>query len=191
MQYNQAHQIAVDIYKRLLPFCLLSDIAGDVKREMNKVNNIELCCVPRVTEIKNLFQEVTGVERSGNFVREVYRLGKLLNGDIRVGSEVEIMLPEQIKLKLVILNADVYFMQLLRRTSSTAYMSTVIEPALNAKGLCNTDDGIRFIEDCYSKQAGIYGEKSQQKEWVCGKQNFKPVQSFVCEYDLYSYIGVP
>lgn len=190
MKYGQAHEIAIDILKRLEPLSTKIDIVGSVRREKAEVHDIELCVVPRLSQKKDLFGEVLGTERLHSFIKEVKCLGIILKGKIEDGRMVQIRLPEDIVLDLFLPVESDYYRQVAIRTGSKDYSHKVLAVAWLKKGYCGTDDGLRLQKECYQKLIGKYPDGRDKSKWFCNNPEPTLAPIFDSEYELYKWLSL-
>lgn len=57
MQWQQANDIAVSLVDKLAPYCQKVQIAGSVRRGKPEVKDLEIVCIPRMTQTYNLLGE--------------------------------------------------------------------------------------------------------------------------------------
>jgi len=101
MLLEEARKIAVAICYKLQPFCEKINIAGSVRRQKAEVNDIEICCVPKVEVLKDGFGWDEGIIRNIQFANTVDTLGKVIKGNTD-GKYMQIELPEGVNLDLFI-----------------------------------------------------------------------------------------
>lgn len=190
MQYKIAREIANGLLAKLTQHCINIDVAGSVRREKADVKDIELCVNPKVTQVKDLFGEVLGVQRLASFVSAVKKLGIILKGDVREGRYVQIALPEGINLDLFIPQPTDYWRQYIIRSGPSEYSHNVVAVAWLKKGYCGTKDGLRLQEECYKKQIGTYGDGRPKFEWICNSQTPTLPPQFSNEYDFFTWLQI-
>jgi len=188
MLYKQAHEIAIRCYKELEPFCEKIDIAGSVRREKPEPKDIEIVCQPRLTVIKDLFQQEVGKHRSYQFCNTVKSLGKILKGHPYEDRYVQIALPDGINLDLFMPIPEDYYRQLAIRTGSSMYSHKVLAIAWLNVGYCGTRNGLRLKSECYEKVIGQRPDGTQKKEWICNVENPTPPPIFTSEYDFFKFL---
>ena len=185
MQYNQAKDIAVKILKALQPFCRQVDIAGSIRREKPEVKDIEICLIPRITEIKDLFGEILNFKRSNEFVRSVKMQGVILKGDVLTGRYVQIALHEGINLDLFIPVETDYFRQYAIRTGSAMYSHKVLANAWLRIGWAGTENGLRRQSESYQQDLG-----NGKHRWICNALTPTLPPIFKNEYDLFQFLNL-
>lgn len=188
MIYQQAQEIALRIMKQLQPHCLVVDVAGSVRREAREPRDLEILCVPRTTEIKDLFDTVTGRQRSMEFVKVVNSLGEIIKGKPAEGRYVQIALPDGINLDLFIPVKEDYYRILAIRTGSADYSHQVLAVAWRALGYVGTEDGLRRVEECYSKQIGTNKHGVPKLKWICTKEKPTLPPVFTDEYSFFKFL---
>lgn len=184
MQYRQAKNIALRILKQLQPFCIHAEIAGSIRREKGDIGDIELVCVPRFTEIKDLFQTVTGKQRSKNFSNIVRFQGEILKGSPEEGRQVKVQLPEGIVLDLFMPIETDWVRQFSIRTGSAAYSHKVLATTWLKNGWCGTHDGLRLQTECY--QSAV----SSKPLWICNAKGPTLPPVWGNEYDFFKWMGL-
>lgn len=152
MELNKAKEIAVSICYQLQPYCVENrlNIAGSIRRQKPNVKDIEITCVPKNIEEKDLFGEVIGHKRSPDFINSVFTIGRIVKGS-PAGRMMQIELKE-IMIDLFIPEPHDYFRQYAIRTGSSQYSALVIATAWKKKGWCGTPDGLRKIHQCEEKK---------------------------------------
>ena len=188
MIYSQAQEIALRILKQLQPHSIVVDICGSVRREVKDCGDIEILCVPRITKIKDLFDTVIGEQRSLEFVKVVKSLGVILKGKPDSGRYVQIDLPDGIVLDLFIPIRDDYYRMVAIRTGSADYSHRVLAVAWRAQGWVGTEDGLRRVEECYSKQIGTNKEGVPKLKWICSKEKPTMPPVFTDEYSFFKFL---
>lgn len=190
MIYPDALKIAQKYYKQLSPFCYATDIAGSVRREAKECKDIELMCCPRMLQVKDLFQQVTGSQRLPEFIKEVKGMGKIISGDPGTGRHVKIDVPEGIRIDLFIPVKNDYYRQLSIRTGSASYSHLVLATAWTKLGWCGTKNaGLKLMSESYYKM--VKDSKGEpKKEWYCDLE--KPTQPPVWqnELDFFNWLGL-
>ena len=58
MQLAEAEQIAMQVRADLLPYCQRIETAGSIRRHKLEVGDIEIVCMPKLIEERNLFGEI-------------------------------------------------------------------------------------------------------------------------------------
>lgn len=188
MEYKQAKEIAVRIYKQLQPFCLQCDIAGSVRREKPEVKDVEICCVPRVTDVNDLFGGVLQSFRSKEFVKEVKSLGIIVAGSVEDGRMVKIDLYDGIRLDLFIPVATDYIRQYAIRTGSREYSHKVLANAWAKIGWAGTENGLRRQSESYQIDVGKNPDGSDKKKWICNALNPTLPPVFKNEFELFQFL---
>lgn len=183
MKYSQAKEIAVRILKDLQPFCKQVDIAGSVKREKPEVKDLELCCLPRLTESKDLFGGVLDTKRSNEFVRTVKQQGIVLKGDVLTGRYVQMSLHEGINLDLFIPVETDYFRQYAIRCGPADYSHKVLANAWLKIGWAGTENGLRRQSESYQQDLG-----NGKHKWICNALNPTLPPVFKNEFELYQFL---
>ena len=183
MQYNQAKEIAIRIYKVLQPFCLQCDIAGSIRREKPEVKDIEICCAPRITEIKDLFGGVLQSYRSREFIKEIKSLGIIVAGSIEDGRMVKVDLYDGIRLDLFIPVITDYFRQYAIRTGNSEYSHKVLANAWLKIGWAGTENGLRRQSESYQQDLG-----NGKHKWICNALNPILPPVFKNEFELFQFL---
>lgn len=184
MQLSQAKEIAVRICYQLQPYCDKINIAGSIRRQKPEVKDIEIVCLPKTVELKDLFGEVSGKERSPEFIHEVLKIGEVVKGK-PTGRMMQIAL-DGIMLDLFIPEPHDYYRQYAIRTGSSQYSSLVIASGWKRKGWCGTDQGLRRISQCEEKK--LPDGKSQWKVKV-SNPDLPPVWDN--EEEFFKWIDAP
>lgn len=188
MEYKQAKEIAVRIYKSLETFCTQCDIAGSVRREKSIVKDIEICCVPRITEVKDLFGGTLQLYRSKEFVREVKSMGIIVAGTVEDDRMVKIDLYDGIRLDLFIPVATDYIRQYAIRTGSADYSHKVLANAWLSCGWAGTENGLRRQSESYQTEIGKHLDGRVKHKWVCNVLNPTLPPVFKNEFELYQFL---
>lgn len=185
MQLQEARNIAVNQCYILQPYCDKINIAGSVRRQKQEVKDIEIICIPKTYEEKDLFGEVSDVRRSEEFKITTMQMGKVLKGKPS-GRYMQIELKEGVNLDLFIPQPHDYYRQYAIRTGSSQYSSLIIATAWKKLGWCGTEDGLRKISEC--EEMKLPDNKSK---WICKVDNptLPPVWS--SEEEFFYWLQVP
>lgn len=152
MKLGEAKAIGVDIWNKMKDLCEPGQckIAGSIRREKPEVKDIEIVALPKVVEIKDLFEKVTGHQRSKDWTELVYSLGTAVKGNPH-GRYTQIKLREHhdFILDLFMPLADDYYRQLVIRTGSAEWIKTFVAGGWVRAGWCGTkDDGLMMKSQC-------------------------------------------
>jgi DNA polymerase/3'-5' exonuclease PolX len=185
MKLMDARKIAVDTCYILQPFCDKINIAGSIRRQRPQVKDIEIVCLPKTYEEKDLFGEVVAMRRSEEFKVLAMQLGKVLKGKPS-GRMVQIELKEGIKLDLFIPQAHDYYRQYAIRTGSSQYSQLMIAFAWKKMGWCGTDDGLRKIHECEEMKL-----PENKSKWICKSEKPTLPPVWESEESFFSWLDVP
>lgn len=184
MEYKQAHQIAVNILRQLEPVTNFCSIAGSVRREKPEVKDIEIVCVGKRIEDKDMFGELIGSHLIKTFIDIVNGLGTVIKGKPD-GRYMQIQLPQGIVLDLFMPQQNDVGRIYCIRTGSADYSSKVITVAWLRAGWCGTTDGLRRTEECYKKDLG-----NGKHKWICNSKNPTLPPPFPDEYCFYKFLNL-
>lgn len=185
MEYSKAKNIAVALCYRLQPFCDKINIAGSIRRQKPEVKDIEIVCLPKTYEEKDLFGGVSEVRRSEEFKVEAMLLGRVIKGKPS-GRMMQIELPEGVNLDLFIPEPYDYYRQYAIRTGSSQYSNLVIATAWKKLGWCGTENGLRKISEC--EEVKLPDNKSK---WICKKEFPIMPPVWENEEDFFKWLGIP
>ncbi len=184
MQLLQARRIAVDICYLLQPYCSKINIAGSIRRQKAEVKDIEIVCLPIVTEMTDLFGAVIKTQRSELFFNECKKLGTSVKGNPG-GKYMQISLPSGVNLDLFMPEAADYFRQYAIRTGSADYSYKVIAAAWKRKGWCGSDLGLRKMIDCLEIKT-----PDGKSKWKCVNSAGEIPPVWESEEVFFSWLGV-
>lgn len=185
MQLKIAEQIAVSICYQLQPFCSKINIAGSVRRKKAEVKDIEIICVPKFDEVKDLFESVCGKKISAEFSEIVNGLGTIIKGNAD-GRMMQIQLQEGIMLDLFMPVPDDYYRQYAIRTGSADYAHRVIANAWNKKGWCGSDKGLRKMSDCIEMKT-----TDGKSKWKLIKKDADLPPVWRSEEEFFKWLKIP
>ena len=120
MELNDALEIANIAKAKLAPHCYKIEIAGSIRREKDKVKDIELVCIPRLIN-----DDRQRNRRTAKWCAAVYGLGKITKGKIKDGLYLKINLGE-IMLDLFIAEPENWGMKYLIRTGSKEFSQHIL-----------------------------------------------------------------
>jgi len=184
MLLEEARKIAVAICYKLQPFCEKINIAGSVRRQKAEVNDIEICCVPKVEVLKDGFGWDEGIIRNIQFANTVDTLGKVIKGNTD-GKYMQIELPEGVNLDLFIPDDFDYYRQYAIRTGSADYSAKIIATGWRKIGWCGSDKGLRKMLDCVESKT-----PDGKSKWKCVNPNAELPPVWKYEEDFFSWIKV-
>lgn len=184
MKLLEAKNIAVELCYKLQPHCDKINIAGSIRRQKPEVKDIEIVCLPKTYEAKDLFGATSETMRSEEFKVQVMQLGKVIKGKPS-GRMMQIEL-KNIMLDLFIPQPHDYYRQYAIRTGSSQYSSLVIATAWKLLGWCGTEYGLRKIHEC--EEIKLPENKSK---WICKRAfpTLPPVWND--EQEFFSWLQVP
>lgn len=189
MYYEEAKKIAVDICKKLQPYCDKINIAGSVRRKKPEVKDIEIICLPKNEEVeippKDMFSVSTiEVVRSLLFCDIVKGLGIIEKGKT-TGKYMQIHLAEHgINVDLFMPDDFDYYRQYAIRTGSADFTGKVIAHGWKKKGWCGSDKGLRKIKDCQERKT-----PDGKSVWKCIKENAEKPPVWESEEDFFQWLG--
>jgi DNA polymerase/3'-5' exonuclease PolX len=194
MLYKKAAELAVYTGKQLQPFCEVVNIAGSLRRisgmqgrDRMEVNDIDLVCIPRYTEVValELFGETKVAQKktSISFVETIKSIGAITKGSpdgrymslIIRGHKVDVFMPDP---------AD-YYRQYCIRTGSANYVHWNISKKWNEKGWCGTDQGLRRMEDCRRIISA-----SEKTKWEVVRDDGEKPPAWESEQHFFDWLGV-
>ncbi len=190
MKLEEAKHIAVDIWGRMKDLCEPGQckIAGSIRREKPEPKDIEIVALPKLVEVKDLFGEVSGHQRSKEWVELVYSLGKGVKGNPH-GKYNQIELRDHdIKLDLFMPDTDDYWRQLVIRTGSADWVARFIAGGWVNQGWCGSDVGLRMKSQCHGAKG-----PDHKMHWKCvvGKEQQMLPPVWTSEKDFFDWIKLP
>jgi DNA polymerase/3'-5' exonuclease PolX len=184
MLLEQAKNIAIAICYQLQPYCELINIAGSIRRQKPDVKDIEIICLPKTTELKDMFAVVEGTKRDTGFTMTVNNLGKIIKGNAD-GKYMQIELSEKINLDMFIPDHFDYYRQYAIRTGSAEYSAAVIATGWRKIGWCGSDKGLRKTSDCIEIRS-----HDGKVKWKCIKKDAELPPVWKSEEDFFNWIKV-
>ena len=184
MDLKSAQNIAVEICYKLQPYCDKINIAGSVRRGKPDVKDIEIICVAKTQEVKDIFGSKTGEIKNTSFIHTVSKLGEVVKGT-PMGKMMQIKLPD-IMLDLFMPDDFDYYRQYAIRTGSADYSFKVLANGWKKIGWCGSDKGLKKITDCVEMK----GPDGKSK-WKCVNKNAELPPVWVNEEDFFKWIKVP
>jgi len=185
MLLEEARKIAVAICYKLQPFCEKINIAGSVRRQKAEVNDIEICCVPKVEVLKDGFGWDEGIIRNIQFANTVDTLGKVIKGNTD-GKYMQIELPEGVNLDLFIPDDFDYYRQYAIRTGSADYSAKIIATGWRKIGWCGSDKGLRKMLDCVESKT-----PDGKSKWKCVNPNAELPPVWDSEESFFQWLKIP
>lgn len=185
MLYAKAKQIAIEVGNAIAPYCEKINIAGSIRRQRSEVKDIELICIPKKTEMLDLFGDVVGKVIDERFTSSVKMLGKIIKGQ-PTGKMMQIELPEKIMLDLFIPYDFDYYRQYAIRTGSSQYSHYNIANGWLKIGWCGSDMGLRKQSDCVEHK-----DKAGKTHWICKNPNAEKPPVWQSEKEFFEWIKVP
>lgn len=135
MPLKRAQMIAERFMTHLLPYVLMMEVAGSVRRECSEVGDIEVVCIPKD-------------EFSMGLAFPIGYPGLTINGS----RLKRFIYPESgVQVELYITNQSDYGRILAIRTGSSAYSHIQLAMRWNRLGWCGTEDGLRRKTECNHK----------------------------------------
>lgn len=183
----QARDIAVNLCYQLQPLCVPDrlNIAGSVRRKKQYPKDIEIVCVPKTYEEKDLFEQVVAIKRNAQFMELVVSLGKVIKGKPS-GRMMQIKLKNDIVLDLFMPQANDYYRQYAIRTGSSQYSNLVIATSWKRMGWCGTEDGLRLIKECQEIKL-----PENKRKWICRDKNPTLPPVWNSEEEFFAWLGIP
>lgn len=191
---EKAKKIAIEIGKRLEPWCEKINIAGSIRRGKAEVKDIEIVCLPKkvatgqVDIFTNAAQEATV---HAEFVRIVNSLGRVIKGKpdgryMQIEVDNKLGGVKTVMLDLFMPQPHDYFRQYAIRTGSADYSSKIITAGWIKQGWRGTEDGLRLEEQC----VGNAGPDGKVK-WRCVFENPVLPPVWQSEQEFFDWINVP
>lgn len=190
---DNAKKIAIDIGKKLVPYCNGLNIAGSIRRSKPEVHDIEIVCVPKKVRIGSidLFGDDTRKEIvNQDFENIVLNLGKVIKGKpsgrmMQIEIDNPFLSPPKIMLDLFMPQPHDYFRQYAIRTGSADYSHKVIANGWIRKGWVGTTDGLRLESECI----GI--KNAEQKTiWKCNVKKPTLPPAWKDEKEFFEWLGI-
>lgn len=183
MQYNNALEVASNIYAHLYPHCSIINIAGSVRREKEECKDVEIICIPK-THFTDMFN--TETKRTVAYIEAVQNIGRIIKGDIHNGKYVQIeytnaRLSKAIMLDLFTPSPEDYYRQFAIRTGSAEYAHIIIAKAWLQKGWCGTSKGLRLQSEC---------EQQKDKTWKCVTATPTLPPAWSSEQEFFAWLGI-
>lgn len=145
MEYRKAKQEAIWLRDQLAPFCDRIEIAGSIRRQATEVKDIEIVCIPKLEEQRDLFGAITGHQHCAGFVKVVQQFEKV-KGDAVLGKYTQRILPSGIKADIFMTNPESWGYILAIRTGSAVFSRDVLATGWVRKGY-HGKDGILYNKD--------------------------------------------
>lgn len=181
MNYATALEIAENIIEDITPFTDIVRLAGALRREAAEVDNIVLVCVPKKVEPEpTLATDYAGEVVDPEFIAFVNGLGRIEAGK-PTGRMLGIVLQQLIRLDIYMPQMSDFYRIYALQTGSQDYCNTVIGPAWEALGWCDTEHGLRKITDC--RYAGY------RYKWVDTEGDVPPL--WASEEAFFEWLDVP
>jgi DNA polymerase/3'-5' exonuclease PolX len=181
---SAAQKIAVDICYKLQPYCEKINIAGSIRRKKSEPKDIEIICVAKTQDVKDLFGAKTGQIKNTSFIHIISKLGEVVKGT-PMGKMMQIKLPDGIMLDLFMPDDFDYYRQYAIRTGSADYAAKIIATGWKKKGWCGSDKGLRKISDCIENK-GTDGKS----KWKCVNENAELPPIWKSEEEFFNWINV-
>lgn len=181
---SAATKIAVDICYKLQPFCEKINIAGSVRRKKKEPKDVEIICIAKTQEVKDLFGIKTGEIKNTSFIHLVSKLGEIIKGT-PMGKMMQIKLPEGIMLDLFMPDSFDYYRQYAIRTGSSDYSFKVIANGWKKKGWCGSDRGLRKISDCIEAKT-----PDGKSKWKCVNEKAELPPCWKSEEEFFNWINI-
>jgi len=180
MQYSNAIKIANRLHELFTPHCIITHIAGSIRRQRNEVNDIELVCLPRYEFVKlDLFGN--GEWRLSQGYKQVINLisERIIKGQ-QGGRYMQIQLKKtSLLLDLFTPQSTDYYRILAIRTGSADYSHLRLAAQWTKLGWCGTHDGLRLIKECIQTASGwkcTTDRPTLPPEWESEEQFFQWLQ---------------
>jgi len=193
LAHSTARNIAIEIWKRLQPYCDRINIAGSIRRGVMEVKDIELVCQPK--RVKTGQVDLFGVDTTdevvhGEFTRIVNSLGKIIKGKPD-GRYMQIEIHDlakgvrSINLDLFMPQAHDYFRQLAIRTGSAQYSHKMLANSWLKIGWVGTEDGLRLETECIGSKA-----LDGKTKWRCYVKPPTLPKVWTSEEDFFDWLGL-
>lgn len=191
MIYPDALKIALEICGRLKPYCIVVDITGALRREVTHLDYIEICCLPKPYEVKDLFGETTSTVRDPDFINMVKSMGAILKGNPDNGKQLNIQLPSKLQVVIFMpIKAD-YYRRFAVLTGSLRFAHKVLQGAWESIGWCGTENGLRKQSESYPKANGRDSAGKERIKWICERKEPTLPPEWKSEEEFFEFIGLP
>ena len=195
--YSDARPLAIALGRHLLPHCQKLNIAGSIRREVLRVSDIELICLPALRTVPgDLFSPLQDVIDPA-FSQAISQLGTVLKGKpegryLRLvphqpvpGSD-EPVRPQLagIELDLFIPQADDYIRQFVIRIGPASF-SKRVAIAWGQLGWCGTEAGLRRKTDCQKRVSG------GKPIWLCVNEQAEKPPVWASEREFFAWLQMP
>lgn len=187
MQYPDAIIIAENIRQQLAPHCEPQRcfIAGSIRRKKADIGDVEIVCLPKKEQVKDLFENVIATSCSLSFKKTINEFGKWIKGTTD-GRMMQIELPyDGLMLDLFMPQPKDFFRQLVIRTGSREYSQHIIATGWRKLGWVGTTDGLRLQEQCVETFV------SDKSKWKCAVSNPTLPPAWQDEREFFDWLGVP
>jgi DNA polymerase/3'-5' exonuclease PolX len=178
MDLNIANRYAAKLVEWLQPFCGRIEIVGSIRRGRPVVNDVDIVCIPIVTEKKDLLGEVIGRQNHALHHLQMHAMGgkaKILSGGEREGKQVMVEL-SKCQLDLWFATAETFATRMLCRTGSKEHNIWLAQRAQDRGGHWNPYEGLKLHgklvkaeieEDIYRALSVPWIEpKNREIDWI-------------------------
>lgn len=186
LHYTQVYKRAIQILKALHPHCYRIAISGALRREVKFVDTIEILCVPKSQEERDLFNQVYQSGRSHEFISIVKSLGPNLGGSLQ-GNFTRRRLSTMLKVDIHICSMEDFYRQLAVTTGPKLYSELKLEEAWRSKGWVETEEGLRLVAECWFEKNS--GPKKQDR-WVRVTENPTLPPHWMSELEFFEWLGI-
>jgi DNA polymerase/3'-5' exonuclease PolX len=137
MEYSAAKIQAQQLMDLLRPHCSRIEVAGSIRRQAYYVKDVEIVCIPKQEEIRDLFGQLTGTRSCSGFIKAVQTLERV-KGD-PVGKYTQRILPGGMKADIFLATPENWGLILAIRTGSAAFSRDVLAGGWVRKGYHGKD----------------------------------------------------
>ena len=177
---SRAMHYATRFMQLIEPHCEKAIIVGSVRRQVEMVNDIEICCLPKYNK-KELAGNLFGFTEMESEIDRLF--GGKYPGMVKNGKRLKAFKYPELSLELYIPQVHDYGRILAIRTGPLEYSRDVLAFQWHRLGWAGTEDGLRKRKQCM-KHSGKWILKPLIEE-----PDIEYPPSFETEKDFYDFLG--
>jgi len=181
MEYKQAIKIANRLEEVLTPHCIITTVAGSIRRQRDEVKDIELVCLPRYEYVKtDMFSGTWQIPKAYKDAIDLVA-EKIIRGQVG-GRWMQIVLKGGMQLDLFTPQSHDYYRILAIRTGSADFAHFRLAAQWQRLGWCGTHDGLRLISECVEHPG---------RAWKCVVTNPTLPPAWKSEEEFFNWLQIP